>query len=357
MADEAASIAQSVYAGLPYSDASKVSPWARSAVKLAIDKGWIDQKDGDFEPHRPASRVWTVRLLVNAMGLGEKAKARSGEQLTFTDAANLSASDAGYVAVAIDSGFIKGFENNTFRPNGPVTRAQMAKMLDMVKDSLQDSQQITVENKDYVVTGVVASVYGQDIRVLNGRGIKVTIPVTSTTPVFINDSQGVLADLKPGFLVRVYLNESKEAVLIDARSAREALPVVGKLFFKEVKGTVVAVDPSAMTITVNAGFRWCIKAPCPQPEESLTLKVAEDAGIKIEDFGYGTLADIQPGDRVELKVRGDTVVKVEVKSPEVRDKVKQKERFRKWKEAWFPGATDGSLGDYGIDDEDNGDDD
>ena len=69
--------------------------------------------------------MWATTLLVKALKLDAEAKAKINTKLTFTDADEIPAGSVGYVAVALEKGLIKGFENNTFRPNAPVTRAQL----------------------------------------------------------------------------------------------------------------------------------------------------------------------------------------------------------------------------------------
>lgn len=316
--DQAQQAGDAVYQGLqslPFTDSQKIAPWAAGAVSVAVYQGWLDSTEGEFHPHKAASRIWIVRLLVNAMGLRGQAEARAGEQLPFADAPNLTPEDAGYVAVAMDAGFIAGFENKTFRPHQPVTRAQMAKMLELVREALETGQQqVTTPARDFVISGVLIEATAAGVTVKTMRHGTVTVPAAVYTPVFIDDQQATIADLQPGYLLKVYLDGNGSAVLIDARSAKAPLPVVGRPLLRELKGTVTAVDPAGSTITVSALQQvMCVRAPCPPVQQETTLTVAEDARIKIDGFGYGTLSDVQPGDYVELHLRGETVVKIEVK--------------------------------------------
>ncbi len=48
----------------------------------------------------------------------------------------IPAGSVGYVEVAIEKGLVDGFEDNTFRPNQPVTRAQLAALLDRTGNQL-----------------------------------------------------------------------------------------------------------------------------------------------------------------------------------------------------------------------------
>ncbi len=284
-----------VYA-LGFTDAAAVGPWAVPCVRAALDKGLI-QAGGVLQPHRAASRLWTVTVLVKAMGLDAQARQRAGEQLGFKDEAAIPAELRGYVAVAMDAGLVAGFPNGTFRPHQPVTRAEMAKMLDVMQGQQNPQPQ------PFVVTGVVYATGQGSLTVSSAGGLRTTYALAAGALIYVDNQPATQADVQPGMQVRLYLNARGEAVLVDARTAAAPVRKRPDPFAKqEVKGTVTAVDPQALSITVD-DRRF--------GEE--TYQVAEWATIELDGWGFGTLADVQPGDVVEMKVRGDVVVKIEVK--------------------------------------------
>lgn len=76
--------------------------------------------DGTFKPDNVVTRAQVAIMIGRALGLNGDPK-----NTKFTDVtANVTGS--GYIASAVDRGIITGFPNNTYRPNEPVTRAQMA---------------------------------------------------------------------------------------------------------------------------------------------------------------------------------------------------------------------------------------
>lgn len=284
-----------VYAGLPFSDAAAIGPWAVPCVQAALNRGLI-QGGGVLQPHGAASRLWVVQVLVRALGLEAQAQQQAGAQLGFRDEAAIPAGLRGYVAVAMDAGLVAGFPNGTFQPNKPVTRAEMAKMLDIMQGQQNPQPQ------DFVVTGVVYAVGQGDITLRSAGGQQATYALAAGALVFVDNQPAALAHVQPRFQARLYLNAQGQAVLVDAQTAR-VLPQQRRNPFiqREVKGTVTAVDATAMEITVDD----------PRFGEE-TYQVAEWAEIEVDGIGYATLADVRPGDLVKAKVRQGFVVKVEV---------------------------------------------
>ncbi len=320
------SVYGSVYGAvyLPFTDAAAVGPWAVPCVQAALDKGLI-QGGGVLQPHRAASRLWVVTVLVKAMGLDAQARQRAGEQLGFNDEAAIPAELRGYVAVAMDAGLVAGFPNGTFRPHQPVTRAEMAKMLDVMQGQQNPQPQ------QFVVTGVVYATGQDSVTVRSAGGQQTTYALAAGALVFVDNQPATLADVQPGFAVRLYLSAQGQAVLVDARTAAAPPRKRPDPFAKrEVKGTVTAVDAAALAITVD-DRRF--------GEE--TYQVAEWAEIELDGVGYGTLADVQPGDVVDMKVRGDVVVKIEVKSEE--DGFRHRERLNGEVRGEVDAVGDGEL--------------
>lgn len=64
----------------------------------------------------------------------------------FNDVNEIPAGSIGYVNVAVEQGITTGYGDNTFKPNQPVKRGEMAAFLDRTNDGLlEQSGAITVQ--------------------------------------------------------------------------------------------------------------------------------------------------------------------------------------------------------------------
>lgn len=104
------------------------APFVERAATLGIVNGYMNDKGdltGFFGPADPVTRAQAMKILVEAFDL--KATTTG---ITFGD---VKASDWFYSYVSIGSalGIIQGYEGNIFKPNEPVTRSEMAKMLSL----------------------------------------------------------------------------------------------------------------------------------------------------------------------------------------------------------------------------------
>lgn len=310
-AEAAGTVSGSVYQ-LPFRDADQIQPWARGYVAVAVQRGLLDTSDPMFQPMKAASRLWTVELMVRALGLQQQAEQRKGEALSFRDAAAIPADAVGYVAVAVDVGLVAGFEDGTFRPNRPVTRAEMAKLLEKLSNEVQQEQ--PQAQPQGVLRGVVVAAATDSLTIRAPSGQEQTVPVAANAYVFVDDRQAALGDVKPGYEVKVFVGTDGRAVLVDARSfAAQPAPRPERHPLKrKVIAFVVSVTPQVT----------CVRAPCEGGSITVedpagrrqTFPVAAWAEVTIEGYGFATLGDLRAGDRVKLTLRGDVVVEVEVKN-------------------------------------------
>ncbi|WP_249901538.1 S-layer homology domain-containing protein [Paenibacillus sp. PK3_47] len=94
--------------------------WFKQYVDRASSLGILEGVDGTrFEPTREITRAEFSAVLVRALGL----EAASGQSAGFSDVAG-SRWYADVIATANQFGLIAGYEDNTFRPNQPITREE-----------------------------------------------------------------------------------------------------------------------------------------------------------------------------------------------------------------------------------------
>ena len=80
--------------------------------------------DGRFRPNNPVTRAQATKMLV----LGKGWPLQSPQTPTFTDVPSSSWAYS-YVETAVRHGVAGGFVDGTFRPDQPVSRAQLSKMV------------------------------------------------------------------------------------------------------------------------------------------------------------------------------------------------------------------------------------
>lgn len=96
--------------------------WAQAQLQEWLDSGYLGgYPDGTVKPNKAITRGEYVTLVNRLFGFKEKAT------VSFKDmkSTNWNYSE---VAKAVEAGYIGGYEDNTFRPNSPLTRQEAAVM-------------------------------------------------------------------------------------------------------------------------------------------------------------------------------------------------------------------------------------
>ncbi|HYK72726.1 MAG TPA: S-layer homology domain-containing protein [Pseudoneobacillus sp.] len=79
--------------------------------------------NGSFRPNDKVTRAQAAIMIGRALGLN------GGQGETGFKDVGTSSSASGFIKAAVERGIIKGFPDNTYRPNEPVTRGQMGFLL------------------------------------------------------------------------------------------------------------------------------------------------------------------------------------------------------------------------------------
>jgi hypothetical protein len=250
---------------LNFKDADKVKQqygWAVGYVAIALENDLFSEADTSVQPEKPADRLWATTLLVKALKLDAEAKAKMNTKLTFKDAGQIPAGSVGYVAVAMERGLIDGFEDNSFRPNEPVTRAQLAALLDRTGDQLPDQEQ-------NIVTGTVAVAPNNNVLIVNRNGVPTSITVDPNAFVYRSGVRVALGAVQAGDVVRVKLVNSV-GIYVEVTTATTSpnadFSVTGRVYSYDMgndeKITKIYVNTAANTTdqpiiqayTVDAGY-------------------------------------------------------------------------------------------------------
>ncbi len=94
------------------------------AVSNLVNRGIISgYKDGTYRPNQPITRAQAAKILAGVLKLDT-----ATAQATFTDVP-VSYEHYGAIAALAEKKILNGYTDGTFKPNQPITRAQMAKIL------------------------------------------------------------------------------------------------------------------------------------------------------------------------------------------------------------------------------------
>lgn len=282
-------------ATLPLADAKEVAPWARGYVKVAIDHNLLWVPDAGqltkLEPNAPTKRVEAVVMLVKAAGLEAEAQAKMSQQLTFRDAASIPAAYVGYVAVGVEKGLVKGYEDNTFQPFKAVKRAEMATFLGRTDENIppQHADKDEVEGKFVSATATTITV--------ERHGQQATYTLASTCSIYLDDQPATLTDLTAGDKVELELDAQGKVIFIDAERAHEGDEDEGD---NNDNGQLPAtLSGTVQSVSLGIGVPSTIVLRLDSNAGDKAFTLATNCVIKIDGV-VATAADIKVGDRAEI---------------------------------------------------------
>jgi hypothetical protein len=137
IAHEAAGIDETAFTRMPENTRAR-NTWFQQYFASAEDAGWMAYLEPRLEPGRRASRAEVIATLLQAFD--QPANWAKGD--VFTDVTR-RAPYAGMIETAAELGIVDGWElkgQTTFRPDEPINRAEIAKMVDKMIDVLRESE-------------------------------------------------------------------------------------------------------------------------------------------------------------------------------------------------------------------------
>lgn len=166
-------------AASPFSDVSEDHPHFNGISTLSKAGVINGYNDGTFKPSQAVTRGQAAKIIVNAFELGT---ANSVEKLNFKD---VNKSNEYYESITklAGLGVVKGYNDNSFRPNETVTRGQMAVMiaraLDLnakgtspftdVPEGSSYANAVTALYEAGISKGISATEYGVNNKVTRGQ--------------------------------------------------------------------------------------------------------------------------------------------------------------------------------------------
>lgn len=118
-----------------------IDHWAESNIKQAMEDGWIDTTN-TFRPNDSITRAEFIKIVNRKFNFIEI------EDITFTDV-DKSAWYYQEVQKAVKAGYIKGYGDNTFKPNDKITREEVAVIITSIMNNKQENLEKIFWYKDY----------------------------------------------------------------------------------------------------------------------------------------------------------------------------------------------------------------
>ncbi len=268
--------------------------WAEGYIAVALESGLFDANLDQFQPEKPAAREWVATLLVRALGYEDEALAKMNTSLPFKDAHKISAGAVGYVAVALEKGLVTGFPNGTFQPNKPVTRAEMATLLDRM-DWLDEG----------VISGVQGNVYlvapdANSFVVKKANGDLVTVNLDEDAYLYLDGHLITNGELKAGYWVTVIYDKDGSVLLVDLRSNGSSDETGGEV---DVKGSIDEL--TLPTATADGVLKLDLGAV------NKTFTLTRETVVKTDGLALH-LTDLKLNQRAEIKVKDQLVTEIKV---------------------------------------------
>ncbi|MFC4099587.1 S-layer homology domain-containing protein [Paenibacillus xanthanilyticus] len=325
---EQAESAEEMATVLNFKDASELKkkyPWAVGYVAVALEKDLFNETDTSIQAEKPATRLFAATLLIKALGLDAEAKAKVNTSLNFRDAKNIPAASVGYVALAVEKGLITGYNDNTFRPNQPVTRAELAALLDRTDEQMpdddQDAQAISGKLKAAAADG--------KITIVKSDNTETTVSLASHVFVFRNNVKASVTSLVAGdeIVVRTF---GGSAVFIEVTKPAESTVADASYAGKLKAGvsnnsiTLVKADNSEVVIPLSSGayiFRNNVKvaASALVAGDEIVVQVSGGKAVFIEvtKTAVQTPADQTYNGTLKAAVSGDSLTLVKADKSEI----------------------------------------
>jgi uncharacterized protein YoxC len=207
-------------------------PWSYGYLKLALDKGIIiPEEDGKFNPKTPAKRHEIAKYIVRALGMREDALDNMKADLDFKDADAIPKSSVGYVYIINELEIMMG-SNNEFQPNKPITRAEVAVIIDRAENNMDTE----VPNKPSVTAEGTFVSYNEDTHKLTLKSNdKTTVyEVNSNAPVYKDAKYYSISSLEPGDVIKIILDSQKKIIFIEVVKESTTTPTGEELSIRNV---------------------------------------------------------------------------------------------------------------------------
>lgn len=111
--------------------------WAKGQIQHLAALNLVEGYRGYFEPDRFLTRAELAKILIEINGRGKEVQSLQNVWGVFRDLSPKHWAN-GYILLAQEQGWVKGYTDGTFRPDQPVTRLELAYILSRMQPSDQE---------------------------------------------------------------------------------------------------------------------------------------------------------------------------------------------------------------------------
>lgn len=210
--------------------------WAKGYIEALAETGLTVGYDGGrFGPDDPVTRAQMAVFLIRAADLAEQANQFRFEATSYRDDDTLPDWARGAIHVALDVGLMAGFEDHTFRPNAPITRAEGSTTL---------LRLLAVRGRAYNLTGTLIEFdYKRREGVVRDElGQERSFEMAADAVYYRGGSLAAPREIEPLDQVWIILDASGDGRFMEAR-------------FNDLLGTSAVVSGDTLRLTVNGQER------------------------------------------------------------------------------------------------------
>lgn len=265
-----------------FAESFKVSDYAKPYIVLAFEKGLIKREEEMATDAvvqnwgtTKATREWVAKLVIRTISKQAEADALKQTMSAFKDHSTINPNYVGYINEAVALNIVTGFKDETFKPAGIVTRAEMAAFL-----SRSEAQLAKVSSK--VARGILVDLTATSLKVQDDEGTIKELALTNQTAYYTYREQTAAIlprDLK--LFTKVYVVE-------DAGKAAFVEVIDDKIQLEQLSGYFVKKYPTDKNLALMVDGYYYTYPYSPN------LKVIGADGSKLD------LSDITVDTEIEI---------------------------------------------------------
>lgn len=292
--------------------ADKYNTYAKAELCLMLERKVLNESEvGTYlsgeNKDKPMLRHEAAYLAAKILNIRKSFDENASYELDFTDADDIPYASRSAVAYVKDLGIISGTEDGSFLPNGNVTRAQVAIMLEKVIDKLQIGYG----------HGTVTNVFENE-NAIEIDNIKYDFD--SEVLFAVNGKESSISNVKTGDEVTT-VNTSMGLWFVDI--IRES-----EIVFDTVRGKVLSADDSQITFTDGRKYNMSAFAVCSENSEKkdvsemnfdnpVTIRIANGFVRSVE--GTGTVCEYEKAQIISITTIPSKKIKFEDEYGEIHE--------------------------------------